>query len=365
VIPFTDLGRSEAAVRNDLDVAIARVINRGWFVLGEEGSSFEDEFAAYCEAKHAIGVASGTDAIELALRALEIGRGDEVVTQANTCVPTISAIERAGATPVLCDVETKAATMDVESLRDAIGPRTRAVIPVHLYGQCSDVDAVAAVATESGVEVIEDCAQAHGAKLRGRRAGTIGRLGCFSFYPTKNLGALGDGGAIVTSDDSLAERLRLLRHYGQRDRYDHVAAGVNSRLDELQAAVLRTKLPHLERWNERRIEIAARYARALSGSSIRPLPTLAERRHVYHLYVVETEDRAALQAHLDRHGVRTLIHYPRPVHGHSPYRSLGEGPVPLRTAEELSRRVLSIPLYPELTDDDIEAVSAALSDFEG
>jgi dTDP-4-amino-4,6-dideoxygalactose transaminase len=345
--------------------AISRVLDRGWFVLGDEGSHFETEFAAYCGSEHAVAVASGTDAIELALRALEIGPADEVITQANTCVPTVAAIERAGATPVLCDVEPEAGTMDPASFRGAIGPRTRAVVPVHLYGQCADVDAIAAVARDAGVEVVEDCAQAHGAELNGRRAGTIGRMGCFSFYPTKNLGAFGDGGAIITDDDDLAARVRLVRQYGQTDRYVHVMPGVNSRLDEIQAAVLRVKLPHVDDWNRRRSEIAAAYTEALAGKPTRPLRVLEGRRHVFHLFVVEAEDRTALQAFLDNRGIRTLIHYPYPVHRHEPYQSLGDGPVPLGISERLCARILSVPLYPELTDSEVEAVSAALAGFEG
>src|SRR5262245_38007000 len=224
-IPFNDLSRGVAEHRHELDAAVARVLDSGWFVLGAEGRAFEDEFAASAGSAHAVGVGSGTDAVELALRALGIGPGDEVVTQANTCVPTVAAIERTGASPVLCDVEPEAGTMDVSSLADAIGERTRAVVPVHLYGQCADTDAIAALGADRGVDVVEDCAQAAGARLRGRGAGTIGRLGCFSFYPTKNLAALGDGGAVVTNDDELADRLRRLRRYGQADRHHHVEAG--------------------------------------------------------------------------------------------------------------------------------------------
>jgi dTDP-4-amino-4,6-dideoxygalactose transaminase len=363
-VPFAALDRSTAALRNQFDAALGRVLERGWFVLGEEGRAFEAEFADFCGAAHAIGVASGTDAIELALRALEIGPGDEVVTQANTCVPTVSAIERAGARPVLCDVEPDAGTMDPKSLRGAIGEKTRAVIPVHLYGQCADLDAIAAVAREANIEVIEDCAQAHGAELRGRGAGTIGRMGCFSFYPTKNIGAFGDGGAIITNDDDLAERVRLIRQYGQTDRYVHVTRGVNSRLDELQAAVLRVRLPHVAGWNHRRREIAATYTEALTEKPVRPLRVLDGRRHVFHLFVVEADDRAAVRAHLDDRGIRTLIHYPHPVHGHEPYRALGVGTVSLSVSEGLCDRIVSIPLYPELTDAEVEAVAAALASFE-
>jgi dTDP-4-amino-4,6-dideoxygalactose transaminase len=356
-VPFADLARTTAALRAELDAAAGRVLDRGWYVLGEEGRELEGELAAYCGVAHAAGVASGTDAIELALRALGIGPGDEVVTQANTCVPTVAGIERAGARPVLCDVEPEAGTIDPDSLASAISPRTRAVVPVHLYGQCADVDAVRGAAGD--LPIVEDCAQAHGAELRGRRAGSMGVLGCFSFYPTKNLGALGDGGAVVTGDDRLAERLRLLRQYGQADRYNHVERGVNSRLDELQAAYLRAKLPHLDGWSERRGQIAATYGAALDGTPVKPLARLPERRHVFHLYVVRAPDREAFQARLADAGIGTLIHYPRPVHGHEPYRELGDGPVPLANAERLAGRVVSLPLYPELTDAEVAEVAGA------
>jgi dTDP-3-amino-3,4,6-trideoxy-alpha-D-glucose transaminase len=360
-IPFNDLGRGVAELRDDLDAALARVLDSGWFVLGGEGRAFEEEFAAAAGVTHAVGVGSGTDAIELGLRALGIGPGDEVVTQANTCVPTVSAIERAGASPVLCDVDPEAGTMDPGSLRGALGAKTRAVIPVHLYGQCADVEAIVDLCSERGIVVVEDCAQAVGAELRGRIAGSIGALGCFSFYPTKNLAALGDGGAVVTDDADLAERLRLVRQYGQTDRYRHVTKGVNSRLDEVQAAVLRTRLPHLSRWNARRAEIAAAYTEALGGTSVRPLAQLEGRRHVFHLFVVQALDREALTAHLDEAGIGTLIHYPTPIHGHPPYRRLAAGPVPLSASERLCERVLSLPIYPELRDDEVDRITVALT----
>jgi dTDP-3-amino-3,4,6-trideoxy-alpha-D-glucose transaminase len=363
-VPFNDLARSTAAVRAELDAAIARVLERGWFVLGAEGEAFEREFAAYCGATHAVGVGSGTDAIELALRALGVGPGDEVVTQANTCVPTVSAIQRAGATAVLCDAEPDAGTMDPQSLHRAMGPRTRAIVPVHLYGQCADVDAIAEVAAEREAAVVEDCAQAHGAAIRGRSAGTIGRLGCFSFYPTKNLGALGDAGLVLTNDDGLADRLRRVRTYGQTDRYVHAEDGVNSRLDEVQAAVLRAKLPHLDAWNARRNEIATVYARALRQSPVRPLERLEERNHVFHLFVVVAPDRGAFQQHLADRGVQTLIHYPLPVHMQPGYRRLADGPVPLRNAERLCDQVVSLPIYPELKGSEVEQVASALRAFD-
>jgi dTDP-3-amino-3,4,6-trideoxy-alpha-D-glucose transaminase len=362
-IPFNELGRGVGLQRAELDAAISRVLESGWYVLGPQGRAFEQEFAAACGAANAIGVGSGTDAIELALRALGIGAGDEVVTQANTCVPTVSAIERTGATPVLCDVEAEAGTMDPASLAGTLGEKTRAVVPVHLYGQCADTDAIVSLCAERGIEVVEDCAQAAGGELRGRGAGTIGKLGCFSFYPTKNLAALGDGGAVVTNDEGLAQRLRLLRQYGQSERYRHVAAGVNSRLDEVQAAVLRTRLPHLARWTERRAEIAGMYTEALADTAVRSLTRLEGRNHVFHLFVVDAPDRNRLEAHLDEAGIQTLIHYPTPIHRHPPYERLANGPVPLSVSERFCDRILSLPLYPELRDDEIERIVGALRTF--
>jgi dTDP-3-amino-3,4,6-trideoxy-alpha-D-glucose transaminase len=262
-------------------------------------------------------------------------------------------------TPVLCDVDPDSATIDPESLGAAVTPRTRAIVPVHLYGQAADMDAVMAVARDAGAAVVEDCAQAHGATFNGRMAGTIGDLGAFSFYPTKNLGALGDGGAVVTNDDALATRLGLVRQYGQTDRYRHELHGVNSRLDEVQAAFLSVKLPHLDGWNKRRAQIAERYTDALAGTAVRPLALLPERRHVFHLYVVRSRERDALQERLKEARVGTLIHYPRPIHGHPPYSGLPT--VPLANSERLASEILSLPIYPELTDAEVDSVCAALA----
>jgi dTDP-4-amino-4,6-dideoxygalactose transaminase len=350
------------AERAEVDAALAEVLDSGSFVLGEQGEGFEAEFAAELGAAHAIGVASGTDAIELALRALDVGSEDEVITQANTCVPTVAAIVRAGARPVLCDVEPDGATIDPTSLEAAIGPHTRAVVPVHLYGQCADMASVRSVADGHGIAVVEDCAQAHGAAFSGRAAGTIGTLGCFSFYPTKNLGALGDAGAVVTGHDGLAAAVRGLRRYGAAPGGRLVARGVNSRLDELQAAVLRVRLPRLEAGNRRRAAIAERYDAALEGTPVRPLRRFAGRRHAHHLYVVRAPDRAGFRAGLARRGVDTLVHYELPVHGHQPYRELAHGPVPLATSERLAASVVSLPIHPALRDDEVELVATAARD---
>jgi dTDP-4-amino-4,6-dideoxygalactose transaminase len=359
-VPFADLSRGTRELRAEIDGAIGRVLDRGWFVLGEEGAAFEEEFAAALGAKHAVGVASGTDAIELALRALDVGPRDDVVTQANTCIPTISAIERTGARPVLCDVEPEGGTVSLTSLERALTSATRAIVPVHLYGQCADMEPLRALAAEQGIPVVEDCAQAHLATYGGRFAGTMGELGAFSFYPTKNLGAAGDGGAIVTSDDTLAERLRLVRQYGQRGRYEHVRRGVNSRLDEMHAAILRAKLPRLPAGNARRSEIAAIYDAALEDTALRPLARFPDRSHAFHLYVIQGSDRDGVQQQLAELGVGTLIHYPRPVHGHPGYKDLGAAGVDLSNSEGLAREVLSIPMFPELTDDEVTYVAEAL-----
>jgi dTDP-4-amino-4,6-dideoxygalactose transaminase len=363
-VPFADLTRSVTALRPELERAIQEVLASGWFVLGGRGEAFEREFAAYCGAGHTVGVANGTDAIEVALRALGVGPGDEVVTQANTCVPTVAGIARTGATPVLCDVEPEGGTIDPASLAVAVGPRTRAIVPVHLYGQCAEMDAVREVAGHA-IPVIEDCAQAHGAEYDGDRAGTLGTAGAFSFYPTKNLGAIGDAGAIVTGDGELAERLRLVRQYGQTDRYHHEIEGVNSRLDEVQAAILSVKLGHLDAGNERRRQIAAAYTDALEGTPVRHLAALPRRLHAYHLYVVRAPDRERFQAELDRRGVATLVHYPLPVHKQPPYVQLADGPVPLTVSEQLAGEVVSLPLYPEMTEEEVDAVAAAARESAG
>jgi dTDP-4-amino-4,6-dideoxygalactose transaminase len=326
-------------------------------VGGAAVEEFERAWAEYCGAAHAVGVASGTDALELALRAGGVGPGDEVITAANTCVPTVAAIVSAGATPVLADVDPHTRTLDPDSVAAAIGPRTRALVPVHLYGRCADMDALGALAREHGLLVVEDAAQAHGAEVGGRRAGTLGDAAAFSFYPTKNLGALGDAGAVVTDDAALAERARMLRSYGEREQYRSELEGRNSRLDTLQAALLRAKLPHLDRWTARRRAIAAHYAEALAELPL-ALPDEPDGGvHAFHLYVVRTADRDGLRDALARAGVGTLVHYPRAVHEHPAYAPLRRE---LPVSEALAREVLSLPLYPELADGEVEAVTAAV-----
>jgi dTDP-4-amino-4,6-dideoxygalactose transaminase len=359
-VRFGDLARHIAAIRGELDRAAARVLEGGQFIFGEPLEQFEDEFAAWCGTRHCVGVANGTDAITIALQAVGVGPDDEVITAANTCIPTIVGIEHAGAVPVLVDVDPATRTMEPNQAAAAITPRTRALLPVHLYGQCADLVALAPLARTHGLALVEDCAQAHGAEIDGRRAGSIGDAAAFSFYPTKNLGALGDGGAVVIGDDSFADRARLLRNYGERDRFEHVLRGYNSRLDPLQAAFLSAKLPYLEQWTERRREIAARYDEALASTSVLAPVEAEGRRHVYHLYVVETVDRERLRAELLSHGVETGVHYPRAVHQQPAYQALGDGR-DLGVSERLAEQVVSLPLYPELSDSEVDGVCAAIS----
>jgi dTDP-4-amino-4,6-dideoxygalactose transaminase len=360
-VPFLDLRRQVEETRDAIDAAIEETLAAGTFVLGEPVERFESAFADFCGARDCIGVASGTDAITIALRAVGAQPGDEVVTVANTCVPTIVGIENAGCIPVLVDADPVTFTLDPARLEEAITPRTRAVVPVHLYGQCADLDPIIELARSRGLKVVEDCAQAHGAEYRGRPAGSLGDAAAFSFYPTKNLGALGDGGAVVTSDDDVAHAARLLRNYGEAERFHHVVRGWNSRLDTLQAAVLSVKLPLLAGWNERRRELAARYSEAFGDGPVAPPVEAASGGHVYHLYVVRVDNREAFRARLADRGIDTAVHYPVPVHRQEAYRALAPAGRSLAVSERLTETVVSLPLYPELTDAEAEAVIDAVS----
>jgi dTDP-4-amino-4,6-dideoxygalactose transaminase len=360
-VPFLDLTRHVAGVRVELDAAISGVLDAGRFVGGAAVEQFEREFARLCGTKHAVGVASGTDALTLALQAVGVGPGDEVITVANTCVPTVVGIEQAGATPVLVDADLQSMTIDPEQVAAAIGPKTRALVPVHLYGRCADMDPLLDLAREHGLKVVEDCAQAHGATYRGRNAGTMGDAAAFSFYPTKNLGALGDAGAIVTHGDDVREVASQLRSYGEIRQYDSArTGGRNSRLDTLQAAVLIMGLGHLADWTARRRAIAARYDEALSVAGL-PAPTAPpDSTHVYHLYVTRVPDRDAFRSRLADGGIETLVHYPRAIHQHPAYASVRRAGT-LERAEKLAASVVSLPLYPELTDDEVEVVAGAVT----
>ena len=367
MIGLNDLGRHHAALRGAIDEAIARVRDRGVYVLGPEVAAFEGEFAAYCGAGECVAVGNGTDALELALRALGIGAGDEVATAANAGGYATSAILGSGAVPVYADVVDATLQMDPAALAARITPRTRAVVVTHLYGRLADVDALASVARERGIALVEDCAQAHGASRRGRKAGTFGVLGCFSFYPSKNLGALGDAGAVVTGDAALAARVRELRMYGWREKYHcAIPGGMNSRMDELQAAVLRVMLPCLDAWNRRRREIAECYTAAISHPAIR-LPAGADpgdgAADVAHLYVVRTAQRERLRAHLAAADVATGIHFPVPDHRQAARPGLQVDPG-LECTERACAEVVSLPCYPELTEDEMAAVAAACNRWQ-
>ena len=374
MIPAADLSRMHAGIRPELDAAVARVLDRDWYILGPEVEAFEAELAAYLGATHVVGVGNGTDAITLTLRALDIGPGDEVITTAFTAAPTVGAIVAAGATPVFAEVDPVTRTLDPTATEAAITPRTRAVMPVHLYGHPAEMTAFRRLASRHGLALIEDAAQAHGAGYHGRMAGTLGDAACFSFYPTKNLGALGDGGAIVTDDAALAARLRQLRHLGQSARYVHAEHATHSRLDELQAALLRAKLTHLAAWTAERRELAARYSAALSGpgrsavGSGSPLRLPAEADGVescWHQYVVETADgsREAFREHLRAAGVGSDVHYPTPIHLQPAYARYGAGPGSLPVSERLARTVVSLPMFVGLSEAELQAVAGAVRGF--
>ncbi len=363
-VPFGDLKRQHADLRAALHTAMERVLASGWYILGAEVQAFEEEFATYCGTADCVGVANGTDALYLALAALDIGPGDEVITVANAGMYQMTAILQTGARPVLVDSDPHTHTLDVQTLPAAITPRTRAVLPVHLYGRLANMPAMTAIATHHGLAVVEDAAQAHGAwavddQGQVRKAGNWGTCGCFSFYPTKNLGALGDGGAIVTADPRLAGRLRRLRQYGWSNPYVTTEiGGRNSRLDEVQAAILRVKLRYLDQWNTLRRERAAWYADVLRDAPLDLPPD--DPGHVYHLYVITSDERDALQEHLRLAGIGTAIHYPVPAHLQPAYAHLGYPPDMLPHTCQQAQRILSLPLYPELTRAEVEQVAAAI-----
>jgi dTDP-3-amino-3,4,6-trideoxy-alpha-D-glucose transaminase len=354
-VPFLSLALGDD--RPDVEAAIRRVLNRGWFVLGPEVEAFEAEFAAASGAARAVGVNTGTDALMLILRALDIGPGDEVITTPLTAAYTALAIRMTGATPVFADIDPERATIDPAAVDAAVTSRTRAVIPVHLYGQPADMTALMTVASRHGLAVIEDCAQAHLATCDGRPVATIGTAGAFSFYPTKNLGALGDGGAVVTNDAALADRIARLRNGGQAGRYRHVEAGVNSRLDELQAAILRARLPRLAGWTAARRRLAGRYRAALAGADV-VVPEEFDIGHVYHLFTVRSRRRDALQAALEARGIGTLVHYPMPVSRQPAFADLSPATCP--HADRVASEILSLPLSPVLTDTDVDEVASAV-----
>jgi dTDP-4-amino-4,6-dideoxygalactose transaminase len=362
-IPFNDLRRQTAAFQADIDGAIASVIESGYFVLGPNVSAFESEFASYCGIDHCVATANGTDAIELALRALDCGPGKEVVTVANAGMYATSAILSVGASPVLVDIDPDTMTMAPESLAGSIGRQTGAIVVTHLYGQLADLDAIVSIAGNYSVPIIEDCAQAHGAARGGRRAGTVGAIGCFSFYPTKNLGALGDGGAVTTNDSGLYDALLSLRQYGWGEKYCAARPyGRNSRLDEIQAAILRVKLPKLDSLNERRRQIVGRYREA-AGSAI-TVPKISGPDHVAHLCVVRCTDRQALRQFLSDSKISTEIHYPIPDHYQEALQGIFPPNIELSNTDRVSEEILTLPCFPELTEQEILRVCDAIAAFE-
>jgi dTDP-4-amino-4,6-dideoxygalactose transaminase len=351
------------AHREEIETAVLGVLRGGAYVLGEQVRAFEEEFAGYIGVRRAVGVGSGTEAIHLALAACGIGPGDEVITVSHTAVATVAAIEQAGAIPVFVDIDPRYYTLDPERLNGAITPRTKAILPVHIYGQPADMDPIMKMARRHELLVIEDVAQAHGALYRGEKVGSLGHMACFSFYPTKNLGAIGDAGAVVTGDERLYEKARMLREYGWKERYISALPGWNTRLDEIQAAILRVKLRYLDEDNRKRIDLAEGYRKAL-GSSGLILPAPREGcRHVYHLFAVRHPERERLQRHLRERDIGTLVHYPAPVHLQPAYRGIKIPAEGLPETERLCRNVLSLPLYPELTREEQSIVCRAVNDF--
>lgn len=364
MIPFVDMGSEYRALQSEIDAAVARVFASGWFILGGEVRAFEEEFAAYIGSTHCVAVASGTEAIQLALMALGVGPGDEVIVPANTCVPTVCGVTSTGARPVLCDIDARTCTLDPAQLARVTTPNVKAIVPVHLYGHPCDMDPIMAFARKHGLLVVEDCAQAHGALYKNKKCGTLGDAAAFSFYPTKNLGAYGDGGAVTTSDARVAEELRMLRNYGEERRYHHTRKGINSRLDEIQAAILRTKLPHLDSWNALRRERSARYRMALEGTAVSVMPEADWARSVHHLFVVRTPHRYRLQDHLKNAGVGTLIHYPVPVHLQGAFQGLELSAGAFPESERACNEVLSLPLYPMMPLETVDTVAETIRAFQ-
>jgi dTDP-4-amino-4,6-dideoxygalactose transaminase len=358
MIPFVDLKAQYRGIKPEIDRAISHVLENAQYILGPAVSAFERDFAAFCHTSEAIGVNSGTSALHLALLAAGVKPGDEVITVPFTFVATVAAIEYVGAKPVLIDVEPEHWTMDPAAIEPAITPRTKAIVPVHLYGQPADMDPILTIAGKHGLAVIEDACQAHGSDYKGRRCGSMGQLGCFSFYPGKNLGACGEGGAVVTSDPGLARQVRLLRAWGEETRYEHKFRGFNYRMDGMQGAVLGVKLRHMSEWTEARRERAAEYGRRLADTpAVLPVER-AGSRHVYHLYVVRLAERDAWRARLTEAGVQTGVHYAIPVHLQPAYRDLGYAQGDFPVAERAASEVLSLPIYPELSNDQIDSIAS-------
>ncbi len=362
-IPLVDLKAQYASIKPEIDAAMQRVVDNTSFILGKEVSEFEKNFAAFSRVQHCVGTDSGTAALHLALMLCGVQAGDEVITTTHTFVATAEVISLIGARPVFVDIDPRTYNISPAAIERAITPRTRAILPVHLYGQPAEMDAILAIARKNNLRVIEDAAQAHGAEYRGQRAGTMGDIACFSFYPGKNLGAYGDAGALVTNDDALDARARMLRDHGRLSKYEHQIVGYGYRLDALQAAILGAKLPHLDAWNARRRAIADYYTELLTNTDLTLPYAPPHITPIYHLYVVRSKQRDALQKHLKARGIETGIHYPIPLHLQPVYENLGgtRGDFPI--AEQAANEVLSLPMYPELTDAQVEQVVEAVREF--
>jgi dTDP-4-amino-4,6-dideoxygalactose transaminase len=364
MIPFVDLRVQHQSIAQEIDFEMHKVLTQANFILGEPVADFEKNFATFCDSKYCIGVASGTDALHLALRALGLSQGDEVITQANTFVATVLAISYVGAKPVLIDVDPSTSNMDLVQLESKITPRTKAIIPVHLYGRILDMGRLMALAQKYGIWVVEDACQAHGALWEGKKTGSFGIMGCFSFYPGKNLGAYGDAGAIVTSDDTLNKNLRMLRNYSSPKKYYHDSQGYNSRLDTLQAAVLGVKLKHLTQWNQKRLHNAKLYNKKLHGVGDVIAPEIPSAGgHVFHLFVIRTKQRDNLLQYLQEHDIQAGIHYPVPIYALGAYAHLGLNASDYPVTEQLSKEIISLPMYPELSEGQIDEIVGRIKDF--
>jgi len=364
-VPFVDLKAQYRAIKPEIDRAMQAVVDNCDFVLGGEVDAFERDWARYCETADAVGISNGTDALRLALLAFGVGPGDEVVTAANTFIATTEAISQTGATFRLVDIDIATGNLDVAQLESAITPRTRVILPVHLYGQPADMDPILRIASGRGIDVLEDACQAHGARYKGRRVGSMGRAAAFSFYPAKNLGAYGDAGAAVTSDPEVARRLRLLRHHGQVAKYDHVIEGYCARLDTIQAAVLRVKLAHLDDWNARRRQVAAWYGQRLAGLPLVTPAAPAFADPVFHVYVIRTGPRDGLREHLSDLGIGTGMHYPIPLHRTEAYVRMGYRQGQFPAAERAATEILSLPMFAEMTEAQVDEVAGAVRGFFG
>lgn len=360
-VPFLDLKAQYRSIKPEIDAAIARLLDSSQFVLGSEVDGFEEDFAGYCGAAECVALNSGTSALHLALLAAGIGPGDDVITVPFTFVASVAAILYVGARPILVDIDPRSFTMDPAAIEAAITPRAKAILPVHLYGQPADMDPILEMAKRHSLVVIEDAAQAHGAKYKGRRVGNLGDIACFSFYPTKNLGAYGEGGAVTTNNAEYARTIRMLRDWGQDRKYHHVLRGFNYRMEGLQGAILRVKLRHLDEWTEARRSAAGKYNRLLADCNLQRPTEMLWARHVYHLYTLQTQDRDALQAALQAEGIQTAVHYALPAHLQPAYADLGYSRGTFPESEKASKEVLSLPLYPEITDGQIQKVAQALT----